>query len=74
MKTHLTELINANSVLLEQMEKYCGDDHRVQKILHDKVNRLELSCEKVKTHSEAKYEKKFSFLKDRINESKLEGK
>ena len=40
MKIHLNQLIDANSCILEHMEKYCVEDERSHKVLRDKVNRL----------------------------------
>ena len=70
MKTHLAQLIESNSLLLESMEQFCGEDQRTHKILTSKVKRLEVSCEKVKSVNESKHDKRRNVFKERINESR----
>lgn len=71
MKIHLNQLIDTNSCILQQMQKYCIEDERVHKVLRDKVGRLQLCYEKVRNMGQKK-QKSGVIFRDRINDCIME--
>ena len=79
LTAHLSELVQANSQILQALEKCCNEDVGVHKMLNEKANRLQVSCSKVRnmgftniTNSfklEEKEKRKVGALRDRSNEN-----
>ena len=70
----MSELVKANSILLDTMKRSCKEDEKAHHILHKKLDNLDSAIIRTSDSDTAQIYKKTFALRDRTNEFNISKK